>query len=139
MSSAWRLAVKDPVAPTIEATRMELDGNRYVVLREAIFQRLCSMAGVRCSIPDVSEALVPALGMDRESLAKRLVRRRKVVGLTQAELARLAGIRPETLNRIERGRTTPDFATIRKLVIAMNEAETGKAGAGRSQEDQDEQ
>lgn len=43
--------------------------------------------------------------------------------MTQAQLARLAGIRPETLNRIERGRTTPDFATIRKLVVAIGAAE----------------
>ena len=43
--------------------------------------------------------------------------------LSQAELARRAGVRPETLNRIERGHTTPDFATIRKLVVAMDAAE----------------
>ncbi|MBU4270960.1 MAG: helix-turn-helix domain-containing protein [Planctomycetes bacterium] len=61
--------------------------------------------------------------MDRASLARKLVRRRRVAGLSQAELARRAGIRPETLNRLERGRTTPDFATIRKLVLAMNAAE----------------
>jgi transcriptional regulator with XRE-family HTH domain len=42
-------------------------------------------------------------------------------------LARQAGIRPETLNRIERGRTTPDFATVRKLVVAMNAAERQQA------------
>lgn len=58
------------------------------------------------------------------SLAEKLVRRRVAAGLTQAELARQAGIRPETLNRIERGRTSPDFATVRKLVVAMNAAET---------------
>jgi len=56
-------------------------------------------------------------------LAEKLVRRRLAAGLSQAELARRAGIRPETLNRIERGRTTPDFATVRKLVVAMNAAE----------------
>jgi transcriptional regulator with XRE-family HTH domain len=38
-------------------------------------------------------------------------------------LARRAGVRAETLNRIERGHTTPDFATVRKLVVAMNAAE----------------
>ncbi|NLX95644.1 MAG: helix-turn-helix transcriptional regulator [Rhodopirellula sp.] len=64
--------------------------------------------------------------MDRVSLAEKLSRRRRAVGLTQAELARRAGVRPETLNRIERGRTTPDFATVRKLVVAMNAAEEEK-------------
>jgi predicted transcriptional regulator len=41
-------------------------------------------------------------------------------------LARRAGVRAETLNRIERGHTTPDFATVRKLVVAMNAAEQEK-------------
>ena len=51
------------------------------------------------------------------------MRRRQAAGLSQAELARRASVRPETLNRIERGRTTPDFATVRKLVVAMDAAE----------------
>ena len=51
------------------------------------------------------------------------MRRRQAAGLSQAELARRAAIRPETLKRIERGWTTPDFATVRKLVVAMNAAE----------------
>jgi len=79
----------------IDCTRLELDGVRYVILRE--------------------------------SLAEKLTRRRVAVGLSQAELARQAGIRAETLNRIERGRTTPDFATVRKLVVAMNAAERQRA------------
>lgn len=66
------------------------------------------------------------LDLDRASLAAKLSRRRKAAGLTQAELARRAGIRPETLNRIERGRTDPDFATVRKLVVAMDAAERGR-------------
>jgi hypothetical protein len=31
------------------------------------------------------------------------------------------------LNRIERGQTTPDFATVRKLVVAMDAAEIEEA------------
>ena len=54
-------------------------------------------------------------------LADRLLQRRQDAELTQKDLAKLAGIRVETLNRIEKGRTTPDFKTIRKLVNAINE------------------
>lgn len=64
----------------------------------------------------------------RPGEAHRLTARRKRTGLTQAGLARRAGIRVETLNRVERGRTMPDFSTVRKLVVAMSEAE-GKAHA----------
>jgi transcriptional regulator with XRE-family HTH domain len=59
-------------------------------------------------------------------LAERIAQRRKAAGLTQAQLASRAGIRLETLNRIERGKTTPDFSTIRKLVHAVQEAEAAK-------------
>ena len=60
---------------------------------------------------------------DIHVLAKRLVRRREQAGITQADLARQAGVRVETLNRIERGKTTPDFSTIRKLAAALRRAE----------------
>ena len=41
-------------------------------------------------------------------------------GASVRDLAQLAGIRVETLNRIEKSRTTPDFKTIRKLVNAIS-------------------
>jgi ribosome-binding protein aMBF1 (putative translation factor) len=108
----------------IEWKTVELDGIRYVILRETLFHRLCQKAGVEEARGDLSEDPdTSALEMDGTSLASKLIRRRQTTGLSQAELARRASIRPETLNRIERGRTTPDFATVRKLVIAMNAAE----------------
>jgi len=114
---------KRPPRP-IECRRVELDGVRYVILREGAFEWLCRKAGVDGRPePGDEQAAAPALALDRATLAERLVRRRRACGLSQAELARRAGVRPETLNRIERGRTTPDFATVRKLVVAMNAAE----------------
>ena len=108
----------------IDCKRLELDGIRYVILRETVFDRLCQKAGVDQVQEASSEgSAASSLDLDRTSLAAKLLRRRQAAGLSQAELARRAGIRPETLNRIERGRTTPDFATVRKLVVAMNAAE----------------
>lgn len=103
----------------IDCKRIELDGIRYVILRESVFEQLCKHAGMEQDY----QAVVPEMELDRASLAEKLIRRRRAAGLSQAELARRAGIRPETLNRIERGRNTPDFATVRKLVLAMDEAE----------------
>jgi len=116
------MAKSKPTA--IDCKRLELDGIRYVILRETVFDRLCQKAGVD-QVQEASSAgsAASSLEMDRTSLAAKLLRRRRAAGLSQAELARRAGIRPETLNRIERGRTTPDFATVRKLVVAMNAAE----------------
>jgi len=110
--------------PLIDHRSVELDGVRYVILRESAFRWLCEKADFhpRSDSPD-EDSLESALDLDRVSLAEKLVRRRRAAGLSQAELARRAGIRPETLNRIERGRSTPDFSTVRKLVVAMNAAE----------------
>jgi ribosome-binding protein aMBF1 (putative translation factor) len=108
----------------IEFRRVELDGIRYVILRESVFDHLCRQAGLSKQLSmSGRDALAAGLDLDRASLAERLVRRRRAAGLSQAELARRAGVRPETLNRIERGRTTPDFATVRKLVVAISAAE----------------
>jgi DNA-binding XRE family transcriptional regulator len=115
-------------SPAIDRRIVELDGVRYVILRETVFELLCRKAGVPQESPSPDEdPSSPGLGLDRSSLAQKLVRRRRAAGLSQAELARRAGVRAETLNRIERGRTTPDFATIRKLVLAMNAAEQQQA------------
>ena len=115
----------------IDCRRVELDGVRYVILRESVFDALCRRADV--SLEDASQGAEGAVEeLEGADLAEKLVRRRKAAGLGQAELARRAGIRPETLNRIERARTTPDFATIRKLVLAMDAAEQAAAEASLS-------
>ena len=105
----------------------ELDGVRYALLREGTLLGLCRKAGVdpMATIPGgtVSEMALRDVDLDRDRLAKRLALRRKRAGLTQVELARRAGIRVETLNRVERSKTTPDFSTVRKIVVAIDEVE----------------
>ena len=112
----------------LDYKRVELDGIPYVIVRESVFDSLCQRAGLPqgCST-SAGDMVAEGFDLDTASLANKLIRRRRAAGLSQAELARRAGIRPETLNRIERGRTTPDFATVRKLVLAMNAAEREQA------------
>ena len=104
-------------------TAVDLGGIRYAIVPEAALLRVCEAAGTPChpTLDRTHDALrdPPEAGV----LAARLVERRRASGLSQVELARRAGVRVETLNRIERGRTTPDFSTIRKLVRAMNRSE----------------
>ncbi len=45
---------------------------------------------------------------------------RKYLGLTQAELAALAGIKQSALSRIENGKNKPKSETLKKLAKAMN-------------------
>lgn len=95
--------------------RIQLDGKGYIIIPEDEFRSLTEPQMSAGSI-DVLDALT----VSDQRLADRLLQRRKEAGLTQKNLALLADIRVETLNRFEKGRTTPDFKTIRKLVNAIN-------------------
>ncbi len=108
------------------APRLLLDGRRYVVLAEEAYLDLLEAAGGSSS-PD--PAGWAAWQKDADSLGRRLGERRRQAGLSQAELARAAGIRVETLNRIERGRTSPDYGTVRRLVLALAAKTSRKAAA----------
>ena len=55
---------------------------------------------------------LPAVKALRAGLARKLIRRRWAAGLSQAEVARRAGIRAETLNRIEKAKVTADTAPL---------------------------
>ena len=92
-----------------------MDGKRYIVIAEDEFRALIEPRKFQRGMDALD-----AVNVSDQRLADRLLQRRQESGLTQKDLARLAGIRVETLNRIEKGRTAPDFRTIRKLVDAMN-------------------
>ena len=48
-----------------------------------------------------------------------IVSARQEKGLTQKQLAELAGIEQASLSRIETGKVSPDLATIKKIATAM--------------------
>ncbi len=93
--------------------RVRLNGTWYIIVKEDEFRALTQSK--------TKNDVLDAMNISDQRLADRLLQRRQDAGLTQKDLAKLAGIRVETLNRIEKGRTTPDFKTIRKLVNAINE------------------
>ncbi len=106
----------------MHCTRLELGGIRYVILAEATFDALCERAGIDVDRKIGGEDPLVS-GLVGGGLGEKLVRRRRAVGLSQVDLARRAGIRAESLNRIERGKADPAFSTVRKLVEAMRAAE----------------
>ncbi|MBI5759048.1 MAG: helix-turn-helix domain-containing protein [Planctomycetales bacterium] len=61
----------------------------------------------------------PAIEYARASLARNLIRDRKTVGLTQQRLADLAGLRQETIARMEAGKHTASVATVQKIDRAI--------------------
>jgi DNA-binding XRE family transcriptional regulator len=65
------------------------------------------------------EGNVPALEFVRATIARDILRERKALGLTQGQLAKLAGVRQETLCRLETGRHSPTVRTVEKIDRAL--------------------
>ena len=112
----------------IALQRIEVEGKRFVLLPETEYDRLCRGAGEAVAIdedelpplpkPD-KHGRFPALEYGRISLARDLIRDRKGVGLSQQRLADLAGVRQETLSRIETGKHTASPRTVDKIMRAI--------------------
>jgi len=98
------------------AQTIVLDGKRFVILPEAEYRRITALP------PAESAGNRPAVAAMRAVLSRDIVRDRERVGWTQAELARRAGLRVETLNRIETGKHTPSVASIEKIDAALQTA-----------------
>ena len=79
--------------------------------------------------PPDANGRFPAVEYSRISLARNLIRDRKSVGLSQERLAELAGIRQETVSRLESGKNSATPGTIAKIdrVIAAARKRMSKA------------
>ena len=111
----------------VAVQRIIVKGERMVILAEDEFERLLHKADEwEPLLPEPDAAgNYPALESSRVSLTRKIIRDRRRLGLTQADLARRAGIRPESLNRIERGTHSPSITTVEKIdrALAATEAE----------------
>src|SRR5438270_454325 len=109
------------------ARRVTVKGKAMVMMDEATYQAILRKADLW--EPDMPEpdadGNFPALEALAVIQARDILRTRRKLGLSQADLARRAGIRPETLNRIEQGRNKPSLPTIAKI-----DQELKAAGAG---------
>lgn len=108
-----------------KAKHVELDGRRYVILTREEYERLLTLGKV-AELPPLPEpdadGNLPAVEYARASIARDLVRTRAELGLTQKDLAQAAGVRVETLCRIETGKHTASTATLAKLERALQAA-----------------
>ena len=114
------------MATDTAAQKVTLAGRRYVLLPAEDFERLQALAGESDgpTLPEPdAKGRYPAVEYARVSLARKIVRRRRAIGLTQVDLARRAGIRKESLCRIESGKVTPTLTSIEKITRALEKAE----------------
>jgi DNA-binding XRE family transcriptional regulator len=102
-----------------------LEGKPYVVLPRHEYDRLTALAkaGELPPLPEPdAHGNYPAVEYARASLARKIIRDRVAAGLSQRELAMRAGVRVETLCRIETGKHIPSVPTIDKLDRALKQA-----------------
>ena len=110
--------------PADGRARVRIGGEDYVILPSKEYERLTGLAKVAEMPPPApdEQGNYPAIEYLRASIARSVIRDRLALDLTQRELARLAGLRVETLCRIETGRHTASTATIDKLDRALKRA-----------------
>jgi len=75
--------------------------------------------------PD-DQGYVPALDYIQASIARDIMRERRALGLTQQELAKLSGLRQETICRLEKGLKSPTVRTVQKIDRALKRAASRK-------------
>jgi len=116
---------RPPLNGQARVKHITVKGQRMVMLPENEYDRLLQRADEwEPVLPEANErGNYPALETLAVLLARDIIRARRKLGLSQAELARRAGVRPETLNRIEQGKRSPSVATVEKIDRALQEAE----------------
>ncbi len=96
---------------------IEIMGTRFVLIPEA---ELATIEGP--DFPPIDkDGTCEALPFLRASIARDIIRERRKLGLTQVQLAKLAGIRQETLSRLESGKHKPNVRTVERIEAALKQ------------------
>jgi len=113
----------------MSAPTFTMNGRRFVILPETEYRRLRESSRSKApqeewGLPPLPAKLpngnYPAVEYARALMARDLIRTRRAMGLSQAELAHKAGVRVETLNRIERAKINASPAVMEKLDAVLN-------------------
>ncbi len=107
------------------------NGKRFVLVDERQWRRLRRLVAKAEATRDralpeypPADALGkrPAVAFARVSIARKMIEARRAAGLSQEELARRAGVRQETISRIESGKHSPTIRTVEKIDRALSRA-----------------
>ena len=99
-------------------------GKRCVMIEETELRRLERQAGkAESPLPPLPAADAmgnrPALEYIQVSIARDIIRERRSLCLSQLRLAELAGLRQETVSRLESGKHSPTVRTVEKIDQAL--------------------
>ncbi|MGA2257744.1 MAG: helix-turn-helix transcriptional regulator [Thermoguttaceae bacterium] len=108
---------------TANIQTVTLGGERFVILPEADYRELVGETWEPPLPAPDAQGNYPAVEAARVLLARKIIRRRREAGLTQADLAKRAGVRVETISRLEHAKQSPNVATVDKIVRTLAQAE----------------
>ena len=104
-------------------TTIIIEGKQYVLVPAEQYDRMLGSAGSLPALPKKNRSgRRPAVATAQVMIARTIVRRRHAADMTQVELARRAGIRVETICRLEAGKHRPQRATIDLIDRVLTEA-----------------
>ena len=97
---------------------IKIKGARFVLIPEAEFEAIeeASLPPLPPVFPDGTREAQPLICA---SIARDIIKERRELGLTQAQLAKLVGIRRDTLARLESGQHKPNVRTIERIDAAL--------------------
>jgi ribosome-binding protein aMBF1 (putative translation factor) len=102
-----------------------IQGKRCVAIEEKELRQLERLACKESSLPLLPAADAkgnrPALEYIQVSIARDIIKERRALGLSQLQLAELAGLRQETLSRLESGKHSPTVRTVDKIDRALKQ------------------
>ena len=98
---------------------VERGRKRFVLVPVDEYERLAALPPLP---PGAADGTTNAIDYARASIARQLISDRHGAGLSQQQLARLAGVRQETISRIESGKHTASVRIVEKLDRAIRAA-----------------
>ncbi|MHB1157367.1 MAG: helix-turn-helix transcriptional regulator [Phycisphaerales bacterium] len=110
--------------------QIEIKGEKFVVVPVRDYNRLLDADRLPPLPQPDARGYTPAIEFTRASIARDIILDRRAMGLSQAELAKLAGIRQETICRIESGKHKANVRTIEKIDAALKKAAGRRRRAG---------
>jgi DNA-binding XRE family transcriptional regulator len=111
---------------------VKIDDKELVILSRETFDELMEKAGVMPPLPPAAaDGSRPAVAFAEASIARDVVRRRIAAGWTQREQAKRAGVRSETISRLEAAKHIPTEETILRIEKALMTGKPATEVTGR--------
>lgn len=112
---------------------IEIDGKKLVLVAKEYFDDLMEKVGVLPPLPaKTPSGNYPALETCDALIARSVIKDRIERGWTQKELARRAGLRLETISRLESGKHAPTRETVTRIERALSSGAKRRAKPPRT-------